>query len=245
MMPEPIVRADEPVTLLGGAKVAPGDLGAALDLAPILVAADSGADTALAQGLEPRAVIGDMDSLSPEAARAFADRLHRVAEQDSTDFDKALTRIDAPLVLAVGFTGGRLDHELAALHSLVLRPHRPCILLGPETLAFHAPRALELALPRGTLVSLFPFSPVWVSSDGLRWPTEHILFAPDRRIGTSNEAAGDISLLPSNPGMLVILPRGCLPQAMHGLRRAPRWPPRAPGGSRRGPSPRSPRSPPR
>jgi thiamine pyrophosphokinase len=225
-----IVHSEDPVTLLGGAPVAPVVLREALALAPILVAADGGADTALAQGLAPRAVIGDMDSLSPAAATAFADRLHRVEEQDSTDFDKALTRIAAPVVLAVGFTGGRLDHELAALHSLVLRADRPCLLVGPQTLAFHAPPLIEVALPRGTLVSLFPFSHVWASSEGLRWPTEHILFAPDRRIGTSNEATGDVSLIPSNPGMLVILPRAALPLALEALRRAPRWPSRAPGG---------------
>ncbi len=230
MIADPVIRAEEAVTLLGAARISASALPEALALAPVLVAADGGADTALGQGLSPRAVIGDMDSLSPEAAQAFADRLHRVAEQDTTDFDKALTRIEAPLVLALGFSGGRLDHELAALHSLVLRCDRPCLLLGSETLAFHAPRAIELRLPRGTLVSLFPFAPVWTSSEGLRWPTEHILFAPDSRIGTSNAAEGDVSLLPSSPGMLVILPRDCLPQTMEGLRRAPRWPPRAPAG---------------
>ena len=106
-------------------------------------------------GGDPVAVIGDMDSLSPEAAMAFADRLHPVPEQETTDFDKALTRIEAPLVLALGFAGGRLDHELAALHSLVLRADRPCILLGPATLAFHAPPDLSLPLGPGTLVSSF------------------------------------------------------------------------------------------
>lgn len=224
-----IVQAPGPVTLLGGAALSGDDLTIALTLAPHLVAADGGADLALAQGITPLAVIGDMDSLSPEAARAFADRLHRVEEQESTDFDKALTRIDAPVVLALGFAGGRLDHELAALHSLVLRADRPCILLGPSTLAFHAPPRLAMPLAPGTLVSLFPFAPVRVRSTGLRWPTDHLLFAPDRRIGTSNEAAGDVTLTPSAPGLLVILPRSCLAPATRALAHAPRWPSPAPG----------------
>ena len=225
----PVVRAEGPVTLVGGGSLGPSDLDDALALAPTVVVADGGADWALAQGITPAAVIGDMDSLSPRAAQAFADRLHRVSEQDTTDFDKALTRIAAPVVLALGFAGGRLDHELAALHSLVLRADRPCVLLGPDTLAFHCPPLLELDLPRGTVVSLFPFSHVWVSSTGLRWPTEHIIFAPDRRIGTSNESDGDVSLIPSNPGMLVILPRATLPLALASLTQARRWPPRVPG----------------
>ncbi len=224
-----VLRSDSPVTLIGGGDPDAASLREALALAPIAVAADGGADAALRHGIEPAAVIGDMDSLSPEAAQAFAGRLHPVEEQDSTDFDKALTRIDAPAVLAVGFAGGRLDHELAALHSLVLRADRPCILLGPRTLAFHAPPALDLSLAPGTLVSLFPLAPVRVRSTGLRWATDHLLFAPDRRIGTSNEAGGAVTLCPSGPGMLVILPRATLPLALDALVRAPRWP-ASPGG---------------
>jgi thiamine pyrophosphokinase len=229
MTSEVIVHSPVGVTLIGGAGASPDDVTLALGLAPVLAAADGGADTVLALGLEPVAVIGDMDSLSPEAAATFAGRLHRVAEQDTTDFDKALTRIDAALVIALGFAGGRLDHELAALHSLVLRAGRACILLGPETLAFHCPPEVTLPLRPGTLVSLFPFGPVRVASQGLVWPTDHLDFAPDRRIGTSNEAAGEARLRPSGPGMLVILPRGTLPVAARALAAAPRWP-AAPGG---------------
>lgn len=225
-----IVQSQEPVTLVGGGPLAPGDLDRALALAPILVAADGGADRALALGIRPAAVIGDMDSLSPPARRAFADRLHPVAEQETTDFDKALTRIDAPVVLALGFAGGRLDHELAALHSLVLRAERPCLLLGPATLAFHAPPDLLLPLAPGTTVSLFPFAPVSVGSEGLLWPTAGLHFAPQSRIGTSNEARGPVRLRPSGPGMLVILPRGSLPLALAALRAAPRWPQPSPAG---------------
>lgn len=226
----PVLRADRPVTLIGGAAPSAADLREVLALAPLAVAADGGADAALAHGIAPAAVIGDMDSLSPAAARAFADRLHRVEEQETTDFDKALTRIDAPAVVAVGFTGGRLDHELAALHSLVLRADRPCLLLGPETLAFHAPPALDLPLAAGTTVSLFPFASLALRSRGLRWPTDHLRFAPDRRIGTSNESLGPVSLAPSGPGMLVILPRATLASALAALSCAARWPAPAPGG---------------
>lgn len=231
---EPLVRSPGPVTLLGAASVSAGALGAALALAPLLVAVDGGADGALAAGLSPALVVGDMDSLSGAAAVAFADRLHPVAEQDTTDFDKALSRVEAPLVLALGFSGGRLDHELAALHGLLVHADRPCILLGPETLAFLAPPELALPLGAGALVSLFPLVPVRVASEGLRWPTAGIAFAPDRRIGTSNAATGPegapVRLTPDRPGMLVILPCAALPLAAGALRAAPRWPPAARGG---------------
>ena len=228
-----IVHSQDPVTLIGGADVAPADITTALRLAPSLVAADGGAGTLLRIGLVPVAVIGDMDSLQDDAALAFADRLHRVTEQDSTDFDKAVTRIDAPLVIALGFSGGRLDHELAALHSLVLRPDRPCILLGPESLCFHCPPDMAMPLAPGTVVSLFPFADVGVESVGLRWATAGLDFAPYRRIGTSNEALGPVELRAEAPGMLVILPRATLPLVVPSLLAALRWPaPPAPPASR-------------
>lgn len=220
----PAWRSARPVTLVGGGAATAGDLSDALALAPDPVAADGGADLALAHGVVPLAVIGDMDSLSDGTRAALADRLHPVEEQDSTDFDKALARIDAPAILAVGFSGGRLDHELAALHSLVLRPDRPCLLLGPETLALHLPPSLALALAPATLVSLFPFAAVRCRSTGLRWPTDHLAFAPWSRVGTSNESAGPVTLTPSGPGMLLILPRATLPLALAAVLAAPRWP---------------------
>ncbi|GGL76606.1 thiamine pyrophosphokinase [Wenxinia marina] len=227
-----LVRSDRPVTLLGGADFRRTDLDEALSLAPALVAADGGADAALTAGVTPRAVIGDMDSISDAARAAFAGRLHRVSEQQSTDFDKVLRSVEAPLALAVGFTGGRLDHELAVLHTLLARPDRPCVVVGAESLLFLCPPALRLDLGPGTLVSLYPMLPCRIASTGLVWPTDGIDFSPEGRIGTSNATAGGVATLaPDGPGMLVILPRAALEAAVRALAgppaAAPRWPARA------------------
>lgn len=218
-----IVHAEEGVTLAGGAAFDGGDLRDSLALAPRLVAADGGADRLLALGALPEAVIGDMDSLSAAARARLTGRLHPVPEQETTDFDKALTRICAPLVIGLGFTGGRIDHELAAFHSLVLRADRPCLLLGRETLALHCPPRLDLALAPGTPVSLFPLGEVMVGSAGLRWPTGGLRFSPLCRIGTSNEALGPVQLRPDRPGMLLVLPRETLQGTVRALTAAPRW----------------------
>ena len=108
-----------PVTLIGGAPVGRADLDLALRLAPVVAAADSGADTALSHGLMPAAVWGDFDSISARARSEIPlANQHPIAEQDSTDFTKCLTRIAAPFVMAVGFAGLRLDHTLAALNTM-------------------------------------------------------------------------------------------------------------------------------
>ena len=216
-----IVHSARPVTLVGGAHVRPADLDEALSRAPVLVAADGGAGMLWQAGLRPVAVIGDMDSIPPGARAAFGDVLHEVAEQETTDFDKALREIDAPLILALGFTGGRLDHELAALHSLALRPAARCIIVGSETLVFLCPPRITLALDPGMIVSLFPLAEVRVTSTGLLWPTDQLTFSALTRIGTSNSATGPVSLAPDAPRLLVILPRAALAAAAAALGASP------------------------
>ncbi|OWU66972.1 thiamine pyrophosphokinase [Roseovarius sp. 22II1-1F6A] len=225
-MSDPILRSTAPVTLLGGGE-APSDLlSEALRHAPDLVCADGGADRALAAGLMPQAVIGDLDSISAQARAAVPpERLHPIPEQDSTDFDKCLRHIAAPLVLGVGFLGGRVDHELAAFSTLVTRCDRPCVLLGARDVICAAPPDCTLAVAEGTRVSLYPLARVAGVSQGLRWPIEGLDFAPDRRIGTSNMAAagGAVRLRFDAPGMLLILPRRCLTVMMTALLHAPGW----------------------
>lgn len=221
-----IVDVAEPVTLVGGAPSGNDDLAAARAVAPIVVAADGGADTCLAAGIAPVAVIGDMDSLSDTARVRFADRLFAVTEQETTDFDKALRHVAAPLVVAVGFSGGRFDHELAVLNSLLRHPGRPCVILGRESLTFLCPPQLDLRLAPATPVSLFPLGPAPVRSTGLVWPTDGLDFRPEGRIGTSNAMGpgGAARLVAATPRMLVILPRAALEPAAAALRAAPRWP---------------------
>lgn len=221
-MNSPIVQSTHGVTLAGGGPFSARDLRLALKRAPVAVAADSGADRLLRHGVSPQAVIGDMDSISAAArAEIPVERQHLVAEQVTTDFDKALRSIDAPLVLALGFAGARLDHGLAAFSTLIAHAERACILIGPQDVAFAAPARLELALQPGEPLSLFPMAPVTGRSEGLEWPIAGISFAPDGMIGTSNRVVSRRVVLEfDRRGMLVILPRRRLDAAIRALRAA-------------------------
>jgi thiamine pyrophosphokinase len=209
------------VTLIGGAGAAPSAIAAALARAPVLAAADGGAAFSLAAGHVPRAVIGDMDSLDPAAAAQLDPAtLHRVKDQDTTDFEKCLARIAAPLILGLGFAGGRLDHQLAAFNALVRAGDRRILLIGPEDVALHVPGRLAVDLVAGTTVSLFPMAGVSGRSQGLAWPIDGLRFAPDGRIGTSNRAIGGLVRLAfDGPGMLAILPLAALDALLAGLAR--------------------------
>jgi thiamine pyrophosphokinase len=213
-----IVDETRPVTLVGGGDLGRDDLEWALSLAPFLVAADGGAGHALAQNHLPRAVIGDFDSISPDVtAQIPSDRLFHLAEQDTTDFDKALRSIRAPLVLAVGFLGGRVDHQLAALNTLVQHQGPPCILLGSHEVIFHLPSRIALPLVAKETVSLFPLRAVSARSFGLEWPLEGLRMKPGGQIGTSNRALGPITISVDGPGLLAMVPRWHLPALMQAL----------------------------
>ncbi|MBY6066899.1 thiamine diphosphokinase [Leisingera aquaemixtae] len=214
-----IVDTSEPITLVGGGELAPGALAEALALAPVLVAADGGAAAALAAGHVPRAVIGDFDSLS-DAVRAqlSPETLHPVAEQDSTDFDKALRGIAAPAVLAVGFLGARVDHQLAAFATLVQGHETPCVLVGETEVIFHLTRAVGLPARAGEVISLFPMQEVQGRSQGLEWPIEGLRMSPMGRIGTSNRALGPVRLEVEGPGLLAIVPRRLLAAVLAAVR---------------------------
>ena len=74
-----IVQSANLLGLVGGADVTSEDLKEVLSLAPVTVAIDGGADHFIAAGVEPKAIIGDMDSLSVRRGRSFQTVLCRGA----------------------------------------------------------------------------------------------------------------------------------------------------------------------
>ena len=214
----PIVQDMHPITLVGGGHASPDDLQKSLAFAPLCVAADGGAALAIRAGVDLAAVIGDFDSIDQDIlAQVPHKRQYHITEQDSTDFEKALLRIKAPLILGVGFCGGRVDHQLAAFNSLIKFAHQPCVLLAEDELIFVAPPEISLPTVAGDIVSLFPFARATGTSTGLHWPIDDLVFAPGHQSGTSNCATGPISINMHGPGMLLIVPKRLIQQVVQQL----------------------------
>ncbi|MBU2980849.1 thiamine diphosphokinase [Lentibacter algarum] len=223
-----IVHDSEPVLLVGGGKHRKKAFELAHEYSRKLVAADSGANWLVKHNHMPDMVIGDFDSIS-SAVKAKIDpsRTFLVSRQDDTDFEKCLSRISAPLVLGVGFTGGRIDHQLAAYHGLMRFAAQRCILIGAHDIAFLAPAEARFDLPVGMRFSLYPLAPLQARSKGLRWPLDGLTLAAGALIGTSNEVSGPVTLSCDVAAGLVILPLSALPAAVAGLRAAGgAWPAR-------------------
>lgn len=209
------MRSKAGVTLVGAGAPSAQNVADCLTFAPDLVAADGGANFCAEMGHSPVAIIGDFDSLDAGVRAGFPDaKLIEVsgrAEQDSTDFQKCMARLQTPFVLAVGFTDARLDHTLANFGALAQMQGPPTILVGTHDIAFAAPQDIALDFPKGTRVSLFPMEPMRGTSQGLEWPIDGLTLSPLGRIGTSNRALGPVRLAFEKPGCVVVLPRATLP----------------------------------
>ena len=214
-MEELPIRFETPVTVVGGGAVDGAMVEHARRIAPTLIAADGGADRLAALRLSPAAVIGDMDSIrDPARWRAGSAHFVHLSEQDSTDFEKCLYATEAPLYLAAGFTGGRVDHSLSALHVLLRYREKKVVLVGmSEAMALAPPdAAIRLKVAPGSKVSIYPLLPVKaLHSRGLAWPLDGLDFAAGQRAGTSNTATQPmIELAFAGPGALVIVERAAL-----------------------------------
>ena len=217
-MNQAIVFSQAPVLLVGGAHGDNAQLEQLLTEIETVVAADSGADWLRSVGRLPDALIGDLDSVSDSTRAALPESaVHHIAEQDSTDFDKAVRSIAAPLIVGIGFLGGQVDHLLAVMTVMARYPDRAIMLVGDHDVVAHVPPKIDLPLTKGTRVSLYPMRAVSGTSVGLHWPIDGLDLSPVERVGTSNRADGSVSLTAQEPGLLLILPlseRSVLEQAL-------------------------------
>ncbi len=218
-------RKSTGVTILGAGDVEHETIAIAQRAAPFLVCADGGANLALRLGLEPDLIIGDLDSISPDAVQHFGqDRLVQIDEQETTDFDKCVRSLVAPFFVAVGVSAPRIDHAMASLNVLMRHGDRKIMLLTDADVCFPAPPRLSLSLPVGSRMSLFPLSETTGVSRGLKWPIDGLNLSPTGLIATSNETDGSHVLLEfAAPGMVIIMPVRFLSAALHAFLQAPVW----------------------
>lgn len=185
---------------------------AALPANAIIIAADGGLDHALAAGLRPAGLVGDLDSITATGL-AWAEE-HATVERhdprkDQTDTELALAMaIDlnpARLVLLAG-GGDRLDHTLGALGAL----GHPTLTSIPviegwwgrqRIRVLHGPGRAQFddLTPGSQLSVLAAHGPCeGVTLTGVEWPLENHQLDPLVGLGISNSAAGStvsISLL--------------------------------------------------
>ena len=203
------------LVVLAGAGFDPARLRGEAASAGIVVAADAGAALCLEAGLNPDAVVGDLDSLG-EGTRARLDpaQLARAIDPETNDLEKALAwialhRPDATeVVLAAGgnVDGGRMDHAIANLGPLLREPHGRLSMVDGEgrLFALRMGRA-RLAGLAGRRLSFLSWSlhGVGVSEAGVRYPLEHAHLLLGGR-GVSNEITGEEAAVTVHEGVALV-----------------------------------------
>jgi thiamine pyrophosphokinase len=183
-----------------------------------IVAADGGAARALAWGLAPDLVIGDMDSL-PDAARSILEAegcrfVEHPRAKDETDLELALeyaVREGAQGIVVLGALGGRLDHTLANILLLAL-PSLAGVSVriaegDQQALLVRSGEAIGLEGAPGDLVSLVPLGGdahgVWTR--GLAWALhgDTLRFGSSR--GVSNEMTSGEAGVEVGEGLLLVV----------------------------------------
>lgn len=142
--------------------------------AALVVAADGGARSALARGLVPDIVTGDLDSIGDAREAIPADRIRPNPDPNATDLEKAVALCldeGCAAVDIIGGGGGRADHALANLSVLVRFGRRARVRMVDERFAIElVDGEATVEGPAGTVVSLIALGPCeGVTTRGLRW----------------------------------------------------------------------------
>lgn len=190
---------NEHIVIVAGAAPLQEHVVATIPSSAIILGVDGGLDLALAVGLRPSGLIGDLDSVSPEGlewAKANATIAQHAADKDQTDTELALAFAAdmQPDRLTLIGGGDRLDHTIAAVGALgSLRLTGIPILDGwwdgQHLDVLHGPARRTLELEPASILSLLAIGPKCrsVAIDGVRWPLSDHDLLPVIGLGVSNE----------------------------------------------------------
>jgi len=196
------VVIDRPAVIVGGAAFDARLVEKLVRRGFALIAADGAADELALVGVTADLVIGDMDSIADAKAFAGRARVIRLDEQETTDLEKCLYATRAPLYVALGVTGQRFDHTLAALHAATkYAPDKKLILVDTHDIAVALSGRFAFEVAAGERVSVHPLAPIrFAASEGLAYPLDGIELAPGVRTGTSNRATEGPFVIEPAPG---------------------------------------------
>lgn len=189
--------------------------------ADVVVCCDSARNLARLKklGVEPVAVVGDLDSISDAERKSLGDKAVKVEEQDYNDLNKAFLwlRENCPQVTEIqilGATGKSEAHALGNLSYLLFWEKQYALdasgikveMVSDYNTAFAVCDSCELHIGEGRKVSFFVQDPsLRISTTGLRWPLDGLSFDYWFR-GTLNIAENDVvKLVFNHPGEVLVI----------------------------------------
>lgn len=159
----------------------------------LVIGADGGALIALANGIMPDAVVGDLDTMMDHPDAAIPpDRFHREDVLDTTDLQKSIAfaiERGATEVDVIAHGGGRADHALANLSVLTIFRGTPVRLHDDQFVISLVDGSATVEGEPGTLISLVAIGVCnGVTTTGMRWNLDNFTLRFSPR-GIHNELA--------------------------------------------------------
>jgi len=179
-----------------------------LEQNPRLVAADSGLDTMLKMKLTPHILVGDLDSVSPEALAAYPDlRIkHFPVDKDYTDTELALVEarnLGVRRIVLIGGGGGRLDH-LLGIRSLFDRLDGPDRWYTARDEVVRIKNSFYADCKAGRTIGFFPLAePTRSRTTGLRWNLDGLVWGHGCA-GVSNQTEGAFMVTLEEGALLMV-----------------------------------------
>jgi len=176
--------------------------------AEFIVCCDGSVSSLVAFGMEPDAIAGDMDSISPLLLNKYSDRVFRSNDQETNDLTKAVewcAESGFTELSIAGATGKRDDHTIGNISLLAEYGKIAKVSLYTDTglfMPFYVDCLIE-TWP-GQQISIFSIiSSTEISSKGLKYPLKN------RKLGnwwegTLNEATGNVIELSFSGGPLIV-----------------------------------------
>ena len=181
----------------------------------VIICADGGTRHALALGLKPALIVGDLDSITEaELQQANAKVSQYPRDKNQTDLELALNQAllqNPTSILIVAGLGNRLDQTIANL-ALLSDPRLSGLDArfddGLEEVFFCRVQS-EVRGKAGDTVSLIPWKGAvsGIRTQGLRWTLNHETLYPDKTRGISNEMTGSAAQVSIETGLLLIVHR--------------------------------------
>ncbi len=173
-----------------------------------VICCDGSAGCLLKDGIDPEAIVGDLDSLSEETAGKYSDRLYRDDDQETNDLTKAVNwciNKGYKEIVILGATGKREDHTLGNISLLAEYARKTDVIMVTDTGIFspHLKSCSISSFP-GQQVSVFSINPdTRITSSGLKYKLDKLKLHNWWR-ATLNEATGDSFELTFTGGPIIV-----------------------------------------
>lgn len=178
----------------------------------LIIAADGGANQIKELKMNLHVIIGDLDSISDANKKYFLRKkteVIKIEEQDTTDFEKALSYCIKKKIKDVtifGATGMRPDHTLNNF-SILKRYYKKLnlCLITDDFASFYLPKRFSFNYKSGETVSLIPMPiAVEIKTKGLEFPLDKETLEFGKREGALNRSNSDKVSISFKEGHLLI-----------------------------------------